>query len=268
MKNVIEKALKGLSPQSIEALCRRELFIGLDRDGTLVPIHAHPTEAIVPKHVQSLVLKCASLPGVYLCIVSARSITQLRNDFGTKGITLAGNYGLEIDLAGGEKFVHPVAEKARRLLLSTKKELTARLAEKIPVLIEDHGLSLCVHWHLVPALDQQFVHKVVASLQDKFSELHFRLLPTSYEVMPVDNWNKADALNVISAHLPELRNRFSIFVGDSQGDEPAFSWVNQLQGLSIRVGPALDSCAKLRLSTPWQVVDFLTQLQALRLGLE
>jgi trehalose-6-phosphatase len=121
-----------------------------------------------------------------------------------------------------------------------------------------------VHWHLVPDDAQQLVHGAVAAVKDKISDLHFRLLPTSYEVVLLDSWNKADALDVIAAHIPDIDDRLAIFIGDSEGDESAFVWVNKLEGVSIRVGSAVESNARLTLSSPQQVIEFLKELLASR----
>ena len=63
--------------QSLEAVLQnRKLFIGLDRDGTLVPYSDRPEEARVDAELYALLSDLSKLPAVRVGIISARSIAQ------------------------------------------------------------------------------------------------------------------------------------------------------------------------------------------------
>lgn len=264
-----------LDPQHLDAtlsefIANRPLFIGLDRDGTLVPIHPDPAKARMPEHVAELLGKLSNLPDVEVGVVSARSVAHLQNDFGVhvEKMFVAGNYGMEISYPGGGKFIHADAEAAKSMLITAKEEMEALIAGGTPVLVEDHGLSLCLHWHLVEEKKLPGVSDMVKRLGDRFLNLHVRNLQTSYEVWPVSEWDKAKGLDLIYAQLKSKdKEPLFIFIGDSDGDEAAFDWVNKHQGISIRVDDRAEkvkSCALYHLDSPYDVHQFLESIIAIR----
>lgn len=248
-----------------QALQNRPLFIGLDRDGTLVPINADPQKAIVPSEIGTFLSELTSLPDIIVSVVSARSTAQLAADFGPSKVILAGNYGMEIKFPDTGNFFCPVAENSRDSLRKAKEAIESRLPEGLPVILEDHGFSLCLHWHLVAPSECGLVHSAIAHIREVFSDLCFRSLPTSYEVLPTVDWDKSRALDVICQKLGDAADqRLYIFIGDSETDEPAFRWVNERQGLSIRVGASSNTDAMLELGCPSEVFEFIRELVAVR----
>ena len=268
--NKSEQDPKHLETGMSEWLANRPLFIGLDRDGTLVPIHPDPAKAMMPERVAEMVGKLARLPDVEVGIVSARSVAHLQKDFGAhcEKLFVAGNYGMEISYPGGGKFIHADAEAAKSMLITAKEEMEARIAGGTPVLVEDHGLSLCLHWHLVEEKKLPGVSDMVKRLGDRFLNLHVRNLQTSYEVWPVSEWDKSKGLDLIQAQLKSKdKEPLFIFIGDSDGDEAAFDWVNKRGGISIRVderAKKLKTCAKYHVDRPSDVHEFLESILAIR----
>ncbi len=47
-----------------------------------------------------------------------------------------------------------------------------------------------------------------------------------------------------------------LYIGDSASDEPAFEWVNNHQGISVRVGKDAKSIAQFEINTPKEVEEF------------
>lgn len=253
-----------------EFLANRPLFIGLDRDGTLVPLHPDPAKAVMSRQVAELVGALANLPGVEVGVVSARSVEHLLKDLGVHAekLFIGGNYGMEIKYPGGGKFIHADAEAAKSMLITAKKEMEALIAGGTPVLVEDHGLSLCLHWHLVEEKKLPGVSDLVKKLGDRFLNLHVRNLQTSYEVWPVSEWDKAKGLELIEAQLRSKdKQPLFVFIGDSDGDEAAFDWVNKRGGISIRVDERAEkvkSCAKFHVDRPEDVHAFLESILTVR----
>ena len=48
------------------------------------------------------------MPDVFVAVISGRSVTNVQEMVGIKGITYAGNHGLEIIHPDGTKFTHPM----------------------------------------------------------------------------------------------------------------------------------------------------------------
>ena len=259
-------------PGTAASLKAQRLLIGIDRDGTLVDIAPRPELAPVTEPVLKTVSALASLPKVTCSIVSARSLPHLRRDFGGTGAVLAGNYGLEIALDKDRQLVNSDAVKSRSRLEAVLTRLKQELGYLQGFIIEDHGLSICGHWHLVAKEQRDQVHNVFAILESDFADLRFVDQLTSYEVFPALQWDKGRALNEIARHLwgnkylsdDEMQNSTLIFIGDSIGDEPAFDFVNRHHGYSIRVGQFQATCAQFALPGPDSVLAFLDNLVKLR----
>jgi trehalose 6-phosphate phosphatase len=242
------------------------LLLGLDRDGTLVPLTDRPEDARVDAELVELLRKITRLPAILLAIVSARSLAQLRSDFGAVGCVLAGNYGMEIAFTDGSSTVQPVAQACRPRLEQVRDELGWLSNTGIDAVLEDHGLSLCLHWQTVPADKRSLVHNAFDQLPGRFPDLNIRALASSYEVLPALSWDKGKALETINAHLGKTSQepRSFAYFGDSQADEPAFEWVNKRHGQSVRVGSQGEfTMSKMQVSDTTDVRSVLADLLSL-----
>jgi trehalose 6-phosphate phosphatase len=246
------------------ALARATWFIALDRDGTLVPIVDEPARAIVTDAVRRVVTDLAAEPGVRVAVVSARGTRRLAADFDPGRVVLAGSYGLEILFPGGAKFVHPAASAAVPQLGAVKQEIQRLLPYETGVILEDHGVSLCLHWHCVEPDRQALVHDIASRLKQAFPEVWFKTMPTSYEVQPPVEWDKGRALDEIESRLGmDSTSTAYVYAGDSDSDEVAFQWVNARGGVSIRVGAPLPTNASLQLDEPADLEELLRDLLSL-----
>jgi trehalose 6-phosphate phosphatase len=254
---------------SIERISRgKELFIAFDRDGTLVPYADRPEEAILNPTVHESLRALAIAPRVIAGIVSARSIALLRGEFDYHRLFLAGNYGLEIALPGENPTVNDMAASSTRSLKDARDKLASLARPEINAILEDHGYSLCVHWHTVAVEAREAVHQHVAAVSKQFPELKLRALPTSYEFLPDVSWDKGRALAAINELVPQDGERAYVFVGDSPPDEPAFAWVNAQGGVSVRIGSAGgNTCSKFQLADTTDVaklISLLIQVESLK----
>jgi trehalose 6-phosphate phosphatase len=219
-----------------EALQVDDWLIALDRDGTLVPYANRPEEAVVTDELKSLIADLCARPGIKVAIISARSSAQLKGDFDGAGAILAGNYGMEVLLADGTECIQPYALNAVPDLKEVRDELSEKLDLENGSILEDHGYSLCLHWHNVPISRRDEVHAAVLSTADSFPQLKFRRLPTSYEVLPNIPWDKGFGMSFIDSNISANEEHVRFFAGDTESDTPAFEYVNDRGGISVRVG--------------------------------
>lgn len=240
----------------------KSLLIGLDRDGTVVPYAERPEDAKVDAALYALLRNLAEQPHTTVCVVSARSLAWLSADFPQTKVILAGNYGLEISFPDGERMVHPEAVNLEPELLRLRDALAPLISSPYNAILEDHGLSLCLHWHTVPADQRKRLFHIVDDICDvaKLHHLQCRTMPTSWEFVPRVDWTKGDALQAIDARLGLSDERTYIFGGDTSGDEAAFQWVNKRDGISIKVGAADDTAAQYVLAHPYDLRAVLEQL--------
>ena len=258
----IDQILRSLEP----VLQDRKMFIGLDRDGTLVPYADRPEEARVDSDLYALLSELSKLPAVRVGIISARSIAQLRGDFDSKKLFLAGNYGLEICSPKGEFLIQPGALEAVPSLKEMRDRLAVLTSPRINAVLEDHGYSLCMHWHTVPVEEREFVHSKVLEIKDHFPLIETLSMATSYEFKPKMPWTKGSALRQIyMQEQADLANAYPIYAGDSEADEPAFDWVNDHGGISIKVGSGVfKTCSKFQLADTEDLRKLLRRILNIR----
>jgi trehalose 6-phosphate phosphatase len=247
---------------SIEKISRgKELFIAFDRDGTLVPYADRPENALLNPAVHESLRTLASIPGIIAGIISARSMALLRGEFDHALLFLAGNYGLETALPGEDPLVNDFALESGETLKKARNKLAPLARPEINAILEDHGYSLCVHWHTVPVESREALHQHVAEIAKQFPDLILRAQPTSYEFLPDIKWDKGCALEVLNEFVPPNGKRAYVFIGDSPPDEPAFRWVNERGGISVRVGSAgSNTCSKFQISDTTDTAKLITLL--------
>ena len=76
-----------------------ELTLILDYDGTLVPIQPHPDLATLSDEVLDLLTRLSNYPEINVCIISGRSLENLRKMVPISSVHLAGSHGMEILMA-------------------------------------------------------------------------------------------------------------------------------------------------------------------------
>jgi trehalose-phosphatase len=189
----------------------------------------------------------------------------LKGDFNSRKIILAGNYGLEIAIPDHVPIVQEAAQQAVPFLKQAREKLASMISPTIGAILEDHGYSLCLHYHLVPGENVDEIHRAIRNIAPKFPQLELRSLPTSYEFMPRHDWNKASALAEIAKKLElEPSKTAFFFAGDTTSDEPCYRWVNERDGLSINVGDKFtSSSAQFQLSSPAQLCELLVHISTL-----
>jgi trehalose 6-phosphate phosphatase len=252
--------------QQIEIPTDLPLFIGLDRDGTLVPYTDKPEEAVMPPFASWVLRQLADLPDVHVAIISARGTNHLRRDVGASKVILAGNYGLEVRYPGAAASVHPMALRAVPELQSIKEKLS-QLVNEIPSLsLEDHGYSLNISYLSIPEDKREGTHNKIRSLTFDPTVVTMRPQPSNYEFVPNVQWDKSMALTKIESALslkPSMY--FPIFMGDTAADEPALAWANIRGGLSILVAKGnITSNARLVLGNPEEAASFLDSVRQKR----
>jgi len=251
-----------MSKLDLSATATARLLLGVDRDGTIVPYAPTPAQAIIAPAVKDLLRKLSASKGIILAIISARSIEQLKEDVGDSNIILAGNYGLKVRFPDGEEVVQQDAIEALPELKQIRLRLQ-QLAAKVPnCILEDQTYALHIHYRNVAPGDLPTLHKEIASLAETLSLLKLNSLPTSYEFFPSPEWNKGKGLELLRNRLNLVPGEFyPIFIGDTEADEPAFSWSNQFGGFSARVAPyEVTTQARELLANPEEAIALLQQI--------
>lgn len=244
---------------------RQSWLVAFDRDGTLAPITDNPEDSHVPATTRRLLLRLALEPSTTVAIVSARGLRSLLQDFDSSSLVLCGNYGLEMVFPGERLSTNSIAGAAQTSLNLVRSRIRALMGEVEGLIVDDHGLSICVHWHRVERkLRSQISEKLGEAVCD-FTDLKLIPQPTSHEIMPNISWNKSFALEQVVHRLKLVpENTACIYFGDSAADEPAFEWVNYHGGLSVKVGREGDTCALYKLKSHEEMDEFIAGLVQIR----
>lgn len=219
---------------------RKHWLLAFDRDGTLAPFTVDPMASKVPPETVQALDALARMPDVHIAIVSARPIPFLKADFGDAPLTLAGNYGMEILYAEANHRLLQVEEHHRESIALLREKLREIVTPAARTILEDHELTICLHYHLTPADMMAEIEAEVEAAFRAVPHLRRRRLATSIEFMPDFDWHKGMGLANVAEHFNLTGNNidetFFMFAGDSEADEPGFNYVLNRGGIAVRVG--------------------------------
>ncbi len=237
-----------------------------DYDGTLTPIVDSPELAVLPEGTRRLLNQLVHKPGLVVGIISGRALYDIKEKVYVEGIIYAGNHGFEID-GPGIRFIHPLTEEIRSLMHLIGTILTRTLGNIKGVKVEDKGVTLSVHYRLV---DESKLPAVSATLENtvgpamKLGKIKTTSGKKVHEIRPAVEWDKGKAVQLIYGKLSTSQKKghlLPIYFGDDLTDEDAFKSVNDLDGISILVGPpSPQSAAAYYLNSTLEVNSVLAEL--------
>uniref|UniRef100_A0A0A1WFB8 Trehalose 6-phosphate phosphatase n=1 Tax=Zeugodacus cucurbitae TaxID=28588 RepID=A0A0A1WFB8_ZEUCU len=235
------------------------LALLLDYDGTLSGIADNPASTFLTANMKKLLHELAAHPQIFMAIISGRGLRDVQSCLGIKGITYAGNHGLEIESGDGTRHDYALPAELQRLYTTIVNELTEKL-ENNGAWVEDKKVSLTFHYRDVAAdaaeQYKQAAKAIIESHGFRANQAHMAI-----EAKPPVNWNKGEAALLI------LKNQFGedwakkikvIFAGDDTTDEDAMRLL-QGSGISFRVStdPNIETYADFRLARQPVVEDLM-----------
>jgi trehalose-phosphatase len=229
----------------------------LDFDGTLTPIVDRPDQAQLDNATRGTLVLLSQRPNTTVAILSGRALEDIQARVGIAGIIYGGNHGLEIE-GPGCNLVGKIPGATRGRIQQLSSELERRFCPIPGVLIENKGLTLSVHYRLVPPdkLDEfrEAVRQAFGIIRSGFQITTGNKV---YEIRPRGAWHKGTASLWIRNRLgPE--EVLPIYLGDDQTDEDAFRALDR--GITVKVGNPSETHAAYYLSGPNEVRLFLQEL--------
>jgi trehalose 6-phosphate phosphatase len=235
-----------------------EAGVFFDFDGTLSPIVDDPAAA---RPLDGVGEALESLVGRYGCVgvLSGRPVEFLQPLL-PEGVAISGIYGLEV-LRDGARNDHPFAGAWREAIDDVAR---CSVALGPPgMLVEPKGLSMTLHYRSHPELAEAVL--AWARTQSTRSGLVVRAARMSVELHPPISVDKGTALEGLVDDLAVV-----CFVGDDQGDLPAFDALDRLaqdDRTTVRVAvasseapPELIERSALVLDGPAGVLELLHDL--------
>jgi trehalose 6-phosphate phosphatase len=214
----------------------------LDVDGTLLEIEAYPDLVTADTRLLGLLERLRSNYGGALALVSGRSLEQLDRIFGHVTLAAAASHGLEQRLPDGT-----VLNRAGEVPSGALRRITEFAERHAGLVVEQKPFSVGLHYRARPELEEavlEAMEKIHAELDNDVRLMHGKMV---VEIMPAGA-HKGSAIRAFMRASP-FEGRLPVFVGDDVTDEYGFAAVNELGGMSIRVGAAAGSAAK------WQLTD-------------
>ena len=208
---------------------RRSAFF-FDVDGTLAEIQPRPELVTIPP--RSLVaLEHLHLSQIPLAVISGRPLSQLDDLLSPLRLPAAGVHGAERRTAEGE---------TRNLALdkdvfeAIQRELAHACAQHPGLTLENKTIAFALHFRLAPELEE-----TARALAEDFVERYGDVLTLQpgkcvFELKP-RGASKGEVIRTFMQEAP-FKGRTPVFVGDDLTDEAGFKVVNELGGLSIKVG--------------------------------
>lgn len=225
----------------------------LDLDGTLLEFSIDPAAVQVPERVRTILGMLADVTGGAIAFVSGRTLSELDRLLGAERFPLAAVHGLQRRDARGRVSTSPADEDA----LNRMHETLDRIARQFPkTFVEHKDISLALHYRQCPDLEETLVQLVQERLEPRLKLLRGNMV---LEMRPFGE-DKGTAIAAFMEEAP-FRGRTPVFVGDDVTDEDGFVVVNDLGGVSVKVGSG-PTGARYRLADTAAVIDWLDSIAA------
>ena len=201
----------------------------LDLDGTLLEIAEHPDAVAPSDELKRLLEKLPVATGGAVALISGRTVEDVDQILAPHRLAVAGVHGTQRRSVEGRMNHAAVSvEWVERLRPGLEQ-----FVELHPgLLLEDKALSLAIHYRSRPDL-QKVVSEFIADLELP-PEVE-RLQGRKVVELKSRHTDKGQAIRAFMSERPFL-NRTPVFVGDDVTDEAGFLVVNEMGGVSVKVG--------------------------------
>ncbi len=225
----------------------------LDFDGTLVEIAERPDLTRLPETTVELLQYLRDRSGGALAIITGREIAAIDRLLAPHLLPVAGVHGLfRRDAAG---LMHEAAA-GYAFDADIVGQITAELNGTQGVLVEIKPGSASIHYRCAPEAAPH-CHRTALAVAALHPCLHVLPGKMVFEVKPQSH-NKGTVIRDFMRE-PPFAGRIPVFVGDDTTDEDGFIAVNELGGISVKVGEG-ESAASFRLPNPQDVTAWLEKL--------
>ncbi len=244
------------------------VWLFLDYDGTLAdfaptPEHVNPDDEVV-----ALLSELVRYPSLRVAVISGRRLSHVQALVPVSDVLLAGTYGVELRMPGGDRIDRVEYGEIRPVLEAVKPRWSQLIANRQGFFLEDKGWALALHARFA---DDDAAGAVLAEAR----EIAVRAMdPDLFRVL---GGHKFLEIGPRLAHkgrtVEYLMDRYPwpgalpVYVGDDDKDEEAFGVIQARGGVAIVVAsePAA-SRADYRLESPRLVRRWLRALNACLAG--
>ncbi|MEP6836169.1 MAG: trehalose-phosphatase [Gemmatimonas sp.] len=202
-----------------------------DIDGTVAQLELSPGAVRVDLVMQYLIAALHDQTGGAVALISGRSLRDIDLLFPNFSIAAAGQHGAERRHADGAIVRQPAPSAS---LLAMRDALRDVERRHVGLLLEDKGLSLALHYRQAPRLGAFVEREVRALFVNMGPGYQLQTGKCVVEIVPVGH-TKGTVIGEFMMEAP-FHGRVPVVLGDDITDENAFDIVNNLGGVSIKVG--------------------------------
>lgn len=234
----------------------RPILLVLDFDGTVAPLVDEPRCAAMLPQIRASLLELESRAAVVICVLSGRSLDDLRARVGLSNVICIGNHGLEGE-GPGLRFMHRRARQLSTHVHQAAEELRRLLADVRGAFVEDKGLTACVHFRRVRPDDVfEVAEQTTNVVRAHQGALWARPGRKNIDLLPLTGWSKGAAVRWLRRRLgPDY---LPVCIGDDITDEDAFRVL--ADGITVRVDPTQATAARYHVRDPEDLAWFLDWL--------
>jgi len=243
----------------------KKIILFLDYDGTLTPIAQSPLQAVLSPINKELLERLVEIPVFHVVIISGRTLADVKQMVGVKGIFYIGNHGWEIE-GSSMHFESLIPVHVSSMMARIKYELITQLSGIQGIFVEDKGVTLSVHYRLVGRGKEFLVRKIfeyVCMPYQRQNEIKVHAGKKVFELRPPVEWDKGKAALWLLRKQEILYgkgNVLPVYIGDDSTDEDAFEALKD-KGITAFVGsPKRFSAARYYLAQPREVTELLKHI--------
>lgn len=201
-----------------------------DVDGTLAEIQPRPELVFIPPR-SLIALEHLHLSEIPVAVISGRPLSQLDNLLMPLRLPAAGIHGAERRTALGEMRNLALDDQ---VFSSIHRELEQACAKHPGLSLENKAVAFALHFRLAPELEHT-ARELAQSFVERYGDV-LALQPGKcvFELKP-RGASKGEVIRTFMQEAP-FKGLVPVFIGDDLTDEAGFKVVNELGGISVKVG--------------------------------
>lgn len=214
-----------------------------DFDGTLVDIAPTPDAINFTAADGRLLNRASSSFGGAVAVISGRNLADVARYLGAFSGIVSGGHGVELRIDGE---IHELATPDPERLEHIKAAVTEYAIIDPRVILEDKSHGIVMHFRQNPEMEAR-VRAFAECLLEGCGEFELQPAKMAYEIKP-KGISKASAIERI-LETAGFEDRVPLYAGDDKTDETAFRHINELGGITIKIGDGA-TVARFRTESP------------------
>lgn len=217
----------------------------LDFDGTLSNIAMSPAKAFINKKVKKNLKKLSNYKNLHIAIISGRSLPDIKNKVGVKGLAYAGNHGQEWEIKE-KTFAAQIPKSYKNAISTFKNKLKEVIKGYKGAFFEYKGIGIAVHYRQLEKEAHKKFKDIVNSILYPF--IHNKSLTIVngkkvIDIRPMSKLNKGSfAIYYLNLLAKKNIKPTVMYIGDDATDEDAFKALKR--HITVRVGKKYNSAAR------------------------